>query len=105
MGKAGLKKDDVIVALDGEKIADYDAMIDFMAKKKPDDVVKFTVQARRQGNDPGREARSAPGTGGGGGGGGGDRWARAAVEAEAAEKAAAGKGRTLPRSSPASFPI
>ena len=44
VGKAGLKKDDVITALDGEKIADYDAMIDFIARKKPDDVVKFTVK-------------------------------------------------------------
>ncbi|HVL13313.1 MAG TPA: PDZ domain-containing protein, partial [Gemmata sp.] len=43
VGKGGLKKGDVITALDGEKVADYDAMIDFMSKKKPDDVVKFTV--------------------------------------------------------------
>jgi photosystem II stability/assembly factor-like uncharacterized protein len=44
VGKGGLKKDDVIVALDGTKIADYDDMMDFMSRKKPNDVVKFTVK-------------------------------------------------------------
>jgi len=43
-GKAGIKEGDVITALDGEKIADYDAMIDFLSRKKPDDVVKFTLK-------------------------------------------------------------
>jgi photosystem II stability/assembly factor-like uncharacterized protein len=43
-GKAGIKKGDVVTALDGKKIADYDAMIDFMSGKKPDDVVKVTVK-------------------------------------------------------------
>src|SRR4029450_12742409 len=80
VGKGGLKKDDIITALDGEKIADYDAMIDFMSKKKPDDVVKFTV--KRGDGEPPLEVKLAPkptpaggaqakGGGGGGGKGGG----------------------------------
>ncbi len=44
VGKAGIKDGDIIIALDGMKLADYDSLIDFMAKKKPDDVVKFTVK-------------------------------------------------------------
>ncbi len=44
VGKAGVKSDDVIVALDSKKIADYDSMIDYISQKKPDDVVKFTVK-------------------------------------------------------------
>jgi photosystem II stability/assembly factor-like uncharacterized protein len=44
LAKAGAKDGDVITALDGKKIADYDEMIDYVAKKKPDDVVKFTVK-------------------------------------------------------------
>ncbi|MBA4188973.1 MAG: hypothetical protein C0467_13330 [Planctomycetaceae bacterium] len=43
-GKAGIKDGDIITAFDDTKIADYDTMIDFMSKKKPDDVVKFTVK-------------------------------------------------------------
>lgn len=42
--KAGVKKDDVITAVDGKKVADYDALIDYIATKKPDDVVKFTIK-------------------------------------------------------------
>jgi len=44
VGKAGIKDGDTITALDGKKIADYDAMIDYMTTKKPDDVVKFAVK-------------------------------------------------------------
>jgi photosystem II stability/assembly factor-like uncharacterized protein len=44
LGKAGVKDGDVIVALDGAKLPDYDTMIDVMSRKKPDDVVKFTVK-------------------------------------------------------------
>jgi photosystem II stability/assembly factor-like uncharacterized protein len=43
-GKAGGKDGDIITALDGAKLAGYDEMIDFMSKKKPGDVVKFTVK-------------------------------------------------------------
>src|SRR5205807_293152 len=43
-GKAGIKDGDIITALDGKKLADYDELIDFMSKKKPDDVVKVTVK-------------------------------------------------------------
>ncbi len=42
--KAGVKNGDVITAVDGVKIADYDALIDYIATKKPDDVVKFTLK-------------------------------------------------------------
>lgn len=42
--KAGVRDGDVILTLDGEKIADYDALIDFLARKKPDEVVKFGVR-------------------------------------------------------------
>jgi photosystem II stability/assembly factor-like uncharacterized protein len=78
VGKAGLKKDDVIVALDGTKIADYEAMIDFMAKKKPNDVVKFTIKRGEKeitldvklGRRP-TGGGGAAGAGGGGGGGAG----------------------------------
>ncbi|MCE9562669.1 MAG: PDZ domain-containing protein [Planctomycetes bacterium] len=44
VGKAGIKDGDIITALDGVKLTDYDALIEFMSKKKPDDVVKFTVK-------------------------------------------------------------
>ncbi len=49
VGKAGLKQGDVITALDGAKVADYDDLMDFMAKKKPGEVVKFA--AARGGKD------------------------------------------------------
>ncbi len=44
VGKAGIKANDVLTAFDSQKIADYDDLMDFMAKKKPGDVVKFTVK-------------------------------------------------------------
>ncbi len=44
VGKAGIKEGDIIIALDDKKITDYDDLIDYIAKKKPDDVVKFTVK-------------------------------------------------------------
>jgi photosystem II stability/assembly factor-like uncharacterized protein len=76
VGKGGLKKDDIITALDGEKIADYDAMIDFMAKKKPNDVVKFTVKRGNEELTLDVKLAPRPTSGGGnpqakGGGGGG----------------------------------
>ncbi|MBP3957970.1 PDZ domain-containing protein [Gemmata sp. G18] len=52
--KAGLKVDDLITAVDGKKIASYDDLLDFMATKKPDDVVKFTV-VRAKGKDKDKE--------------------------------------------------
>jgi len=81
VGKGGLKKDDIITALDGQKIADYDAMIDFMSKKKPDDVVKFTVKRGDQeltlevklAPRPSTGGGGAQAKGGGGGGGGGGK--------------------------------
>jgi photosystem II stability/assembly factor-like uncharacterized protein len=42
--KAGLKAGDVIIAADGKKIANYDALIEYITTKKPDDVVKFTIK-------------------------------------------------------------
>jgi photosystem II stability/assembly factor-like uncharacterized protein len=42
--KAGIKAGDVITAVDGQKIADYDDLIDHMAAKKPDDVVKVVLK-------------------------------------------------------------
>ncbi|MFO0824095.1 MAG: PDZ domain-containing protein [Gemmataceae bacterium] len=44
VGKAGIKDGDIIIALDDTKIADYDAMIDFISRKQPGDVVKFKVK-------------------------------------------------------------
>lgn len=44
LGKAGVKDGDTIVAIGGEKLPDYDTLIDVMSRKKPDDVVKFTVK-------------------------------------------------------------
>ena len=44
VGKAGIKDGDIIIALDGIKLLDYDSMIDFMSKKKGGDVVKFRVK-------------------------------------------------------------
>ncbi|MCS7021414.1 MAG: PDZ domain-containing protein [Gemmataceae bacterium] len=43
VAKAGGKNGDVIVALDGKKIADYDAMLEYISTKKPGDKVQFTV--------------------------------------------------------------
>jgi photosystem II stability/assembly factor-like uncharacterized protein len=43
-GKAGVKAGDVITAADGKKIANYDTLIEYIATKKPDDVVKFTIK-------------------------------------------------------------
>lgn len=42
-GKAGLKSGDLVTAADGKQIADYDALLDFMVGKRPDDVVKLAV--------------------------------------------------------------
>ena len=74
-GKAGLKKDDVIVMRSmARRLVDYEAMLDFMSKKKPDDVVKFTV--KRDGKELtldvklGRRPTGGGGAGAGGGGGG-----------------------------------
>lgn len=73
VAKAGLKTGDLIVALDGTKVADYDEVLDFMAQKKADDVVKFTY--KREGKeatvDVKLEPRKGGGPGGKGGGGGG----------------------------------
>ena len=88
VGKAGLKKDDVIVALDGKKIADYDAMLDFMSKKKPDDVVKFTV--KRDGKEQ-TSSRRRP-TGGGGAGAGGEGGRRRTADSAGGGKQGGGKG-------------
>ena len=41
--KAGLKSGDLITAIDGKKIANYEDLLDFMTTKKPDDTVKLTV--------------------------------------------------------------
>jgi photosystem II stability/assembly factor-like uncharacterized protein len=41
--KAGIKAGDVITALDGKKIADYDDYNALIAAKKPDDMAKFTI--------------------------------------------------------------
>jgi photosystem II stability/assembly factor-like uncharacterized protein len=46
--KAGLKSGDVITAVDGKKVANYDDLLDYMATKKPDDTVKFTVLRAKQ---------------------------------------------------------
>ncbi len=46
--KAGFKADDTITAADGKKIASYDALLDFMVNKKPDDIVKFTVKRTKK---------------------------------------------------------
>ncbi len=40
---AGLKTGDVVTEADGQKIADYEALLDFMVPKKPNDVVKLAV--------------------------------------------------------------
>jgi photosystem II stability/assembly factor-like uncharacterized protein len=47
--KAGFKSDDTITAADGTKIPTYDALLDFLAAKKPDEVVKFTVVRVKKG--------------------------------------------------------
>lgn len=43
VAKAGGKSGDIIIALDGKKVADYDSMLDYIASKKPGDKVQFTV--------------------------------------------------------------
>ncbi|GIW84550.1 MAG: hypothetical protein KatS3mg107_0210 [Gemmataceae bacterium] len=43
VAKGGGKNGDIIVALDGKKIADYEAMLDYIGTKKPGDKVEFTV--------------------------------------------------------------
>ena len=42
--KAGVRDGDIITAVDGNKLADDDALLDYIATKKPDDVVKFTIK-------------------------------------------------------------
>jgi photosystem II stability/assembly factor-like uncharacterized protein len=42
--KAGVKAGDVITAADGKMLANYDALIEYIASKKPDDVVKLTIK-------------------------------------------------------------
>ena len=43
VAKGGGKNGDIIVALDGKKVADYEAMLDYIGTKKPGDKVEFTV--------------------------------------------------------------
>ena len=77
---AGLLAGDIIVSIDGTKIADYDAFTALLAEKKAGDVVKITV--KRGGKDakdvtvdlklaprPGNEDTTPKGKGGGGKGG------------------------------------
>jgi photosystem II stability/assembly factor-like uncharacterized protein len=50
--KAGFKANDTIIAADDKKIASYDALLDFMVTRKPDDVVKFTVVRIKKSDKP-----------------------------------------------------
>ncbi len=41
--KAGFKADDTVTAVDGKPVANYDALLDFLVAKKPDDTATFVV--------------------------------------------------------------
>ncbi len=43
-GKAGIKEDDVIIAIDGKTIANYDDFNAYLVTKKPGEVIKVTVK-------------------------------------------------------------
>ena len=53
--KAGLKSEDVISAIDGKQIPDFDALIAALAAAKPGDIVKMTVNRPDAPNSAGIE--------------------------------------------------
>ena len=75
-GKAGVKEGDLITAIDGKPVADYEAFYSAMLTKKPGDAAKFTL--KRGGKEETVEVKLAareepkqdPEAKGGGGGGG-----------------------------------
>jgi photosystem II stability/assembly factor-like uncharacterized protein len=51
--KAGLKADDVVVAIDGKKVDAYDDLLEALVGKKPGDVVKLDVRrAKKDAKEP-----------------------------------------------------
>ncbi len=51
--KAGLKANDVVVAIDGKKVESYDDLLEALVPKKPNDVVKLDVKrAKKDAKEP-----------------------------------------------------
>jgi photosystem II stability/assembly factor-like uncharacterized protein len=63
-GKAGLQSGDIVTAADGKPVKSYDALLDFLATKKPGDEVKFGVlreKEKKKGKDDKKEPKERKG--------------------------------------------
>jgi photosystem II stability/assembly factor-like uncharacterized protein len=49
--KAGLQKDDVVIAFDGKEVKSYEALVEALRAKKPNDKVKLTVLRGKEKKD------------------------------------------------------